>query len=227
MMDFSLHLPTSFTFIRQNKAIARARTHAHSVYKTCTGHPLALYLNSTVDLRGWKVYWKQSMHIIHIYIYPGPWSRQMLHNRLAALPCGYDHSGVEHEVPTLPVLQPSSASQQLSVWLALGCGRWWGKLMRECSCLSRAVSICTHATRGGLDGIRSNVSKDRVGGHTSLSSRRHSAGQVWSNSMTPAFWQMEARLSLPRWDEKLRQLPRLQVILQRVLKEEEKEKQNH
>lgn len=42
----------------------------------------------------------------------------------AASPRGYDHSGVELEVPTLPLLQSSSASQQLSVWLALGCDRW-------------------------------------------------------------------------------------------------------
>lgn len=42
----------------------------------------------------------------------------MLQNMLAASSRGYDHSGVEHEVPTLPHLQPSSVSQQLSVrWL--------------------------------------------------------------------------------------------------------------
>lgn len=41
-------------------------THIQDLYWTST----CMYL--TVDLRGWKVYWKQSMHIIHIYIYPGP-----------------------------------------------------------------------------------------------------------------------------------------------------------
>lgn len=80
--------------------------------------------------------------------------------------------------------------------------------MRECSHLSRALSICDHATRRGLDGIRSNFSKGRVGEQTSLSSKRHSVGQVWSNSLTPAFWQMKALLYLCRWDEKLRQLPK-------------------
>lgn len=129
--DFSLHLPTIFTFIRQSKSKethTQAHTHAHT-HKTCTGHLLVKYLNSTVDLRGWKVYWKQPMHIIHIYIYPGPWSCQMLWNNLAALSRGYDHSGVEHEVPTLSLLSSSSASQQLSVWLSLGCDRWWENLM--------------------------------------------------------------------------------------------------
>lgn len=76
-------------------------THIQDLYWT-TGHPLVMHLNLTVDLRGWKVYWKQSMHIIHIYIYPGPWRCQMLQNMLAALSRGYDHSGVEHQVPNPP-----------------------------------------------------------------------------------------------------------------------------
>lgn len=101
-------------YLYKTKQSTRTRARTHNVYKTCTGHPLVTYFNSTVDLRGWKVYWKQSMHTIHIYIYPGLWSCQMLQNMLAASSRGYDHSGVEHEVPTLPRLQPSSLSSLVS-----------------------------------------------------------------------------------------------------------------
>lgn len=58
-MNFSLHLPTDFTFIRQNKATSKGKKPTH-IHKTCTRHLLVMYLNSTVDLRGWKVSWKHS-----------------------------------------------------------------------------------------------------------------------------------------------------------------------
>lgn len=58
-MNFSLHLPTSFTFIRQHKATPKGKKTIH-IYKNCTRHLLGMHLNSTVALRGWKVYWKHS-----------------------------------------------------------------------------------------------------------------------------------------------------------------------
>lgn len=72
MMNFSLHLPTSFTFIRQHKATPKGKKTIH-IYKNCTRHLLGMHLNSTVDLCVAEKCTGNTVHAhIHIYIYPGP-----------------------------------------------------------------------------------------------------------------------------------------------------------
>lgn len=100
------------------------------------------YTSTALDIclvRTWTWLWvcvaegvleTQSMHI-YIYTYiQGREVAKCCKHTLAAFSCGYDHSGVGHEVPALPLQQSSSACWQLSVWLSLGCDSWWEKLCR-------------------------------------------------------------------------------------------------
>lgn len=128
MMNFSLHLPTIFTFIRQHKATPKGKKDPYT--STSTALDICLVWTWT---RLWicvaeGVLETQSMHI-YIYTYiQGREVAKCCKHTLAAFSCGYDHSGVGHEVPPLPLRQSSSACWQLSVWLSLGCDSWWEKL---------------------------------------------------------------------------------------------------
>lgn len=165
-MTVSLHLPTRFTFIRQHKATPKGKKTIH-IYKNCTRHLLGMHLNSTVALRGWKVYWKHSpctytyIHISRAVKLPNVANICLLPFHVVC-----DRSGVEHEVPALPLLWSSSACPQLSVWLSLGWEKNYVGTLTDQECCIHLHSRATQWTL--LDGIMEtwwpNVSKDRLGG---------------------------------------------------------------
>lgn len=80
IMNFSLHLQTIFTFIRQNKATSEEKKQQPiHIYKNWTRRLLVMYLNSTTVDLFWLKGVLETVHAhIHIYIYQGPWSCQML-----------------------------------------------------------------------------------------------------------------------------------------------------
>lgn len=160
MMDFSLHLLTIFTFIRQNKATAKTDTHTIThIYKTCTGHPLVctwlwicvagrctgnspctLYIYTYIQGREVVKCCKICLQPYHVVMVTLEWNT-------GPQPSHF-----------LPFLWSSSASQQLSVWLSLGCNSGWENLMWGCSrpsallCLSALVGH-SMLLEEDLDGI--------------------------------------------------------------------------
>lgn len=73
-MNFSLHLQTIFTFIRQNKATSEEKKQQPiHIYKNWTRRLLVMYLNSTTVDLFWLKGVLETVHAhIHIYIYQGP-----------------------------------------------------------------------------------------------------------------------------------------------------------
>lgn len=166
-MNFSLHLQTIFTFVRQNNFKEKNPIH---IYKNCTRHCLFVYLNSTTVDLFWPKSVLETVHAhIHIYIYQGPWSCQVLQKQVLIFP------RVQCQVTVLPLLQPHhslSSAQLLSFTFRML--HWVGNIntwMQACIRNASAVSIYTHKPLGVLrwmvglkDPCWSNIYKDRYDG---------------------------------------------------------------
>ena len=174
-MNFSLHLQTIFTFVRQNNFKEKNPIH---IYKNCTRHCLFMYLNSTTVDLFWPKGVLETVHAhIHIYIYQGPWSCQVLQKQVFF--CLF-HAVVIFPSCAMsgrsaPLLQPHhslSAAQLLSFTFRML--HWVGNIntwMQACIRNASAVSIYTHKPLsvvrwmvGLKDSCWSNIYKDRCDG---------------------------------------------------------------
>lgn len=120
IMNFSLHLRTIFTFIRQNKATSEEKktnpyTYTRTVLDVCL---LCTWTQRLWICFGWKVYWKQSMHI---YIYTYIKGREVVRcckHLLFAFSRGYNYSLLSNiRSQCFHFSSPVTASLQLSFWL--------------------------------------------------------------------------------------------------------------
>lgn len=150
-MNFSLHLQTIFTFIRQNKASSEGKkTHTHIQELHYTFACYILEFNDWI-CSGWKVYWKHSpctCTYIHI-------SRAVKLSDVAntcfllfhiitflfRLKPGYNCSNIRSQYSHFSSLVTTSL--QLSFWL-LGCYTGWGKSMPGQECVSECL-CCVHS----------------------------------------------------------------------------------
>lgn len=149
-MNFSLHLQTIFTFIRQNKATSKGKKQPIRIYKNCTTHLLVIYLNSMTGSVLAERCTGNTVHAhIHIYIYPRPWSFQMLQTHAFLLFHVVTFLFRLISGPNTPT--PLALSQPLCSLASgfLGCYVGWGKSMHgqehvsECLCCVHSYSRAT------------------------------------------------------------------------------------
>lgn len=98
-----------FTFLRQSnfKGKKNNKPPIH-IHKNCTRHLLVMYLNSTTEDLLWLKGVLETVHAhIHIYIYQGPWTCQMLQTHAFCLFTRlWFFFRVYDQVPVLPLVQP-------------------------------------------------------------------------------------------------------------------------
>lgn len=140
-MNFSLHLQTIFTFVRQNNFKEKNPIH---IYKNCTRHCLFMYLNSTTVDLFWPKGVLETVHAhIHIYIYQGPWSCQMLQKQVFCLfhvvvifPwCAMSgHSAPPSTAPSQPLCSSASVLYLQDATLGGENQRMDASMYQECLC---------------------------------------------------------------------------------------------